>query len=572
MKKSVKQLFYTSALSSIFLFQNCGKVSLTDTTLQNASLNQSSVHSTDIQFKEVIIAVEVNQTKSLNLIENANFTGYVSLASNPNQAVLEYATEDGSIKLESPRSGKITFTPSFGFRGSMTVIVYAKYDDLKTEATKLTFEVQNPLRNFKPALVVRAAECLLCHASVKGDIISDFGFKSSIDPFSGDFFFIPHVDPGVQAIATRAYSVGHSVSDDPNASGWRTALINGNVVVPYAKIKNLSGPRVFPYSPQDTETLKDYVDKVVFADRATNPARAKAIVEKSKIYIGAPTADEIKTYGKLSDTKPLVFVKNEKSSPDLSGFSRFKSGNKDYYTNTADMICEGDIFVDGIVLLSNLRIKTDEGCRIHSTKTVFINGPIEYLEENALTNLQVMSAKAIYMGAGICIDCYQKFDSANADERRAAESEYGAVWPLTRAGNLHYWAGGLRGRTDLSQYSNEIGEDFLKVSNSVGVPARPEPSQITPAYYEVKLKAAGITMIDPGSRYLGPNNAKIDFRRLLLNAPDVQSRYSGNFQGTVIAEFALWRLGQFSFVFDPVFKAVPIFPLVDINKVIRIED
>jgi hypothetical protein len=45
---------------------------------------------------------------------------------------------------------------------------------------------------------------------------------------------------------------------------------------------------------------------------------------------------------------------------------------------------------------------------------------------------------------------------------------------------------------------------------------------------------------------------------LLLNAPQVHSRYQGAFKGLIIAEVALPRLGKGIFEFDPVFKRVPV--------------
>jgi hypothetical protein len=60
----------------------------------------------------------------------------------------------------------------------------------------------------------------------------------------------------------------------------------------------------------------------------------------------------------------------------------------------------------------------------------------------------------------------------------------------------------------------------------------------------------------------GCHDDTIPFSRLLLNAPLVHSRYKGEFKGLVIAEFALFRLGQSAFEFDPVFKPVPVLPVL----------
>jgi hypothetical protein len=54
----------------------------------------------------------------------------------------------------------------------------------------------------------------------------------------------------------------------------------------------------------------------------------------------------------------------------------------------------------------------------------------------------------------------------------------------------------------------------------------------------------------------------IGFSRLLLNAPIINSRYKGNFKGLVIAEFALFWQGKTGFEFDPIFKKVPVLPML----------
>lgn len=567
--KNKRVIFAGSLVVVLAAFQNCGKVRMNDTTLLSA-LSQSSLRSSDLQFREIIVPVEVNTPKTIDIINTQTFTGVVSMSNT--SVLLNYTDAGGTVVLQSASAGNLTYTPTFGFRGSLSVMVYIKYDDYRQEAVRIIFEVQNPLRNFKPALIVRANECLFCHAVIKGDVITDMGFKSSWDVAGQDNFQLANPNDPTYGLA---FSVGHTTSDMSEwGSGWMSVKIKGALVVPRVRFSELptNQTRRWALPPGDAQTLAEYMDRRVFPDRATSTTHSvKSISEKSKIYIGTPTAQEIKNYGQLTNTEPLRFVKNETSAPELSGFARYQQGNKDYYTNTGDMVCEGDLFVDGVVWLKNLKLRTDEGCRIHATKTVFITGPIEYLDENALTNLQIMSAKAIYMGMGICIDCYAKFDSTSADERNQANGEYGSNWAQGRANTLNYWMRSLRWLPDATRYAEtEFREDFLKVSNEGPIPARPSSDQINTTYYNTPLANAGVTLVDAGSRFLG--GANVPFKRLMLNAPDVQSRYSGDFQGTIIAEFAMWKLGQFSFIYDPVFKAVPIFPLVDINKVIRIED
>jgi len=46
----------------------------------------------------------------------------------------------------------------------------------------------------------------------------------------------------------------------------------------------------------------------------------------------------------------------------------------------------------------------------------------------------------------------------------------------------------------------------------------------------------------------------VSFSRLLLNAPQVHSRYAGKFKGLVIAELALFRHGKSVYEFDRFFE------------------
>lgn len=536
-------------------FQNCGKVRITE---DSASLLEAQDRKTDVEFKDVVILTEVNQNKTLNLIDVATFKGTVSFEDG--SLVAEKVFEkQGTITLTSTAGVQITFTPVFGYRGSVSLPVYIKYSDKKVEIIKLTFQVQNPLRDFKPSLVARAAECMLCHATLKGDLISDLGFKGPLEPNGLDLFFRnnPNVGGG-----TWAYSAGHSPDAAAN-TGWGSFKTSGKVIVPAANLDTLpeQEKRLYVVSRSYVEnsvtkvagTLKEYLDKVFFADKT----RLASLQERKTIYIGAPTADEIRASGRISTSKRLNFVKNnDDSKGDLTGFEHVTADGKDYFTNTAEVVCDGDIFVDGVVFLNNLSLKTELGCRIHATQTVFIQGPIEYLDEYALSNLQVMSAKAIYMGIGMCFNCYNNDGLMNRN------------FVVERAVNVAFWVGALRNKPDLSGYSADMRADFLKVSNESNIPTPAVGVDVT-AYYDAALKAQGVKLLDANNPF--NNTAATAYNRLLLNAPDVQSRYNGKFQGTVIAEFALWKLGgQFAFQYDSVFTAVPIFPLMDFNKILVI--
>ena len=65
-----------------------------------------------------------------------------------------------------------------------------------------------------------------------------------------------------------------------------------------------------------------------------------------------------------------------------------------------------------------------------------------------------------------------------------------------------------------------------------------------------------------GKNAAGEFSREEHFDRLLLNAPRIDSRYTGQFNGVIIAETVLMSLSRFSFSFDPVFSRVPVLPLL----------
>ena len=67
------------------------------------------------------------------------------------------------------------------------------------------------------------------------------------------------------------------------------------------------------------------------------------------------------------------------------------------------------------------------------------------------------------------------------------------------------------------------------------------------------------------------HDTTLGFSRMLLNAPVVHSRYSGRFKGVVIAEFALFWQGKSSYEFDPVFREVPVLPVLKDSDYLVVE-
>jgi hypothetical protein len=67
-----------------------------------------------------------------------------------------------------------------------------------------------------------------------------------------------------------------------------------------------------------------------------------------------------------------------------------------------------------------------------------------------------------------------------------------------------------------------------------------------------------------------PTGRVVSFERLLINTPNFNSRYQGEFKGVIIAEMALGSLGDFSFKFDDIFSRVFVLPLLNNNEILRV--
>jgi hypothetical protein len=164
-------------------------------------------------------------------------------------------------------------------------------------------------------------------------------------------------------------------------------------------------------------------------------------------------------------------------------------------------------------------IATSTGCRIYATGPVFLQGAITYKNRGSSTdktNLQLVSAKAILLGAGD-----KSCDSTYKDS------------PLSRR---------LISGLAVSTYWTR---EAVKMS-------------LTPPKWGETVYAEGKQI--PDLEDAGCREDNLSFSRLLLNAPQVHSRYKGDFKGLIIAELVLFRLGKSNFEFDPVFKSVPVLP------------
>jgi len=391
--------------------------------------------------------------------------------------------------------------------------------------TKESKQIVNAaITRYEPALAVRGAGCITCHAKMHSAFITDFGY--------GDPFFFGNASGGIKVGPFNGNIYGDFIAEQ-GKTGWLTAEMHKEIIVPQAPLsldpKDAAGSGLNNQSSYrdalQAASLKEYLQSL--ESQKTNPA---PIVEKDTVFIGAPDIATLETRFGLTpgDTVDFKYIKNNQSvSPEIEGIELSESGN--YYTNTADVICDGDLFVRGTLFLNKPSIRTNTGCRIYTAGPIFLQNTIAF---NSMsngtdrTNLQLVSAKAVFMGVG-----RKKCDPK-------AESD-----PLSS-------------RLLLTPALTSI---ITRSADRDGI----QPEAFAQNLYD---KATLIPLEDSSC-----HDESIGFSRILMNAPIVHSRYNGKFRGLVIAEFALFWQGKSSYEFDPIFKEVPVLPLLKNEDYLLVE-
>jgi hypothetical protein len=365
--------------------------------------------------------------------------------------------------------------------------------------------VEAALRTLQPALAVRGMACLMCHADIRSNIITDFG----------------HGNTWYMGGASSSFDETQSWFNNL-ASTWQSAQqIKGTVFVPktiaapsaiarVGAVPNLLTLMNTPYLAKwnfDNDPLQ--ANKPMSLKVTALPGQEK-IVEKSQITIRAPSESEIAALA------PSLFAK-----PASAGFEKLKalapaqmvvrgSGTLAYVMNDENDVLdcrESDIVVKGTLFLRNLRVNAERGCRLYVSGSVFIEGSISYVGSGVKQNLQITSSNAISMGINL----------ARLKNRLLVDARNPEI------ANVRTYADRA---TQAVQEAQNIGE-----------------------------------LRDAQDDY-GGTRASFDYTGLLINAPMIHSRYLGQVRGTIIAELALFSLGAFHFEFDPVFGEVNVLPLL----------
>lgn len=363
----------------------------------------------------------------------------------------------------------------------------------------------------------------------------------------------------------------------PNNEGF----VRGNMVIPSALITNstflsqsghvsslslntfLTNAYTFNGGSESRPPLAEYLRTAIDfpADPANDPSPAQvpwtgSVIEKSQVTIKAPTAAALIAKVPPSNTIGLPNdIANADPNKTVTGLVRKSINGFEFYaTNcpvasdisdnaTAPPIpgacateppspvkanaiaCFGDVIVQMPMRLTDAVFITDAGgCRLHATKSIFIQGTIKAITATgARAPLQISSARAIIVGY-----------SQN----------------LLGVSNLGNRLGSGTGLIN-QNYASSTANPFLTSANDAAGSASAALDLVARDSYLAELGA------NDTSPYAA-SNRELDY--LVLNAPYVFSNYRGKFTGAIIAEVALFT--ELNFIADPRLKGVTPFPML----------
>jgi hypothetical protein len=500
----------------VLFYQNCSKIAVTDiasqssvTPLNNPEEPTAPQTPPTSEFRTLLLDTKMNTPIVFILEENRQIPDFTL-------RFQKLETENkGKFEIIETGLRKISFTPGFGYRGqdSGVALIQDKFGN-RIEVTILV-NIGNPLSDFQPALAIRGMGCIQCHANINSNIITDFG--------AGNSYGFGRNSSGV------SFSSGAVYGDHGGHFGSMTIPSDKKVFVPKVTV-----------GPDTNTTLKNYIDGK-FNESSVASTRQVEVMEKSNVYIGAPTEEDLIASFKLTMVEKHKFYQNNKDSLPLSGLQ----DRETFYKIENDFTCDGDLVLRGPLYIENMKLKTMSGCRLYVIGSVFSYGPITYSLNSENNNLQIMSTKSINLGLGHVKNNRGQFCEPNS--RFANEnSVYGNSSLAIRY--TDFWT---------------VGGNFVRQTQN---PKAFGQSIIN----EAKLIEAGEekALSDAACR---PETRHVSFEHVLLNAPIVQSRYIGDFKGTVISEFAIMSLDQFRFEYDPIFQNVSVWPFIDSKKYLNLE-
>lgn len=448
---------------------------------------------------------------NLNTPVNWDLSNMVSIAKGPftlKSLAFVNSASQGQAQFTSLAKLLGSYNPALNFRGRDRVQLELIDNSGAHHQFLLTFLVQSLVHELQPALAVRATGCIMCHAQVASNVVTDFGrglVQNNTDLFFGQG------TAGVSPLSGAIYG--------NHAENWSSVDLTGKIYVP-----NVTVPASVSGAPL---LLADYLKSVIPAAAQTSAGQDQEgnvippkteVKEVPDLFIGAPTTARIRELGgwdaNYEDLAIRFFPQDLENSPPLSGLRLSDSGQ--YYQNVEgqELVCEGDVVINGVLFLKDAAIRTsNSGCRLYVTKSVFVMNSFAFPGESPYRNLQISSSRAIVLGVG----------------------------PETRTSN------------------NYLADRMKNHWTHVGFHTR-DASATTE---QKNLNILNDSFLLSGYTDSVTHGRDKAFERVLFNAPQFHSRYQGHVSAVIISEVGLAALGEFKFEFSSVFSSTQVLPLLE---------
>jgi hypothetical protein len=440
------------------------------------------------------------------------------------------------------------------------------------QVSDLTFNIAQS----KASLAVSNGVCVHCHSVIVGNYVTDLGYSGNAVDFlnqagiagsngwgQGEFLgawgsygsrtfagttfmqgtiMLPRVPLSARAQTEVAISIHDSkntmvtlAASEGFGDGRTTGYPNSPVLQANAP-ENVTSAAAYLNSAINYRTT-DYLNVIsnwaIFTTPKPNMNVDTQIREVKAVTIGAPNAAMIRAL--LPSGQKMNYIPNNAQSPALSNFALAANGL--YYTNSpsAPLVCDGDLIVDAAIFLNSLQVQTLTGCRIYATGSIFVQAAagtgaragIAWVGTGSVPNLQLSSAVEIAMGIGAC----------------------GAT----------------------SSLASRMAWDS---PNAVSI-APEQTLSVASADYNAIVDGSGNKLLQDASPTCAGENdpgRAVTFEHVLLNAPRIDSRYTGDFTGIIITKFMLWSRGMFRFQYDASFEKVKILPELPAAQIFSVTD
>lgn len=309
-----------------------------------------------------------------------------------------------------------------------TTITLTVSDGMNTVSKTFNVHVDNYVLSMYPALAASGPiSCLMCHANVQADMITDFGVAkanysnaSSILGFNSlhDSAIYHEANDSVNFSVSGAIYVPNITVTDKNFIKQVTGNPNSGAI---NLTSFLTNNWTMNYVARDANnaiiTDADGFVKLSGTTAAKAPVFpvsrvSGGLVNKTSVTIRAPSDSEILGLAATLSAGVTGFVyRGPNSKPSLSGlevftYGTYGDGDHKFVRNNGTIVCYGSIVISGPLYLKNPDIQTDDvGCSIYVAGNVFIETDraqaIGYMGPATSPTLQITSSQKVHMGIGL---------------------------------------------------------------------------------------------------------------------------------------------------------------------------